>query len=137
MPQFYFLSIVANAFAGLLLAADYLGQKVPFFAEWRKLLANRTFEITLGVAVASTGVLKLIILSPREYAPVVGDLLPALAGILLGAVLLGEVLFNRTGHGGEKVKRAARIAIGYRVPIGIAGLIVAALHFVVPGVLFL
>jgi hypothetical protein len=37
MPQVYFLSIIANLLTGLLLAADYLGQKVAFFAEWRKL----------------------------------------------------------------------------------------------------
>jgi hypothetical protein len=49
MPQFYLLSILANAFTGLLLAADYLGPKVTFFSEWKKLLENRVATITAGV----------------------------------------------------------------------------------------
>jgi hypothetical protein len=137
MPQFYFLSIVANAFVGLLLAADYLGQKVPFFKEWRTLLENRTAKVSLGIAVAAIGVIKLIVPSPGESVAVVGDLLPALTGILLGAILLGESFRSRVEKAGAKVEQVARVVISYRVPIGIAAMIIAALHFLFPQVLFL
>jgi hypothetical protein len=137
MPQFYLLSVLANAFTGLLLSADYLGRKVPFFAEWRKLLENRTAKITLGIVAAAVGVLKLIVRSPGEGVAVVGDLLPAVAGILLGAVLLGESFRGHVGKAGEKVDQVARAVIGYRVPIGIAAMVVAGLHFLFPQVLFL
>ncbi len=137
MPQFYFLSIVVNAFVGLLLSADYLGQKVAFFAEWRKLLENRTAKIALGIVAAAVGVMKLITRSPGEGVAVVGDLLPAAAGILLGAILLGESFRGRVEQAGAKVEQVARAVIGYRVPIGITAMIVAGLHFLFPQVLFL
>jgi hypothetical protein len=137
MPQFYLLSILANGFAGLLLAADYLGPKVAFFSEWKKLLENRAAKVTLGIVVGAIGVLKLIVSSPGETVPVVGDLLPALAGILLGAILLGESFRARVEQAGEKVDRVARAVIGYRVPIGITAMVIAALHFLFPQVLFL
>jgi hypothetical protein len=137
MPQVYFLSIIANLLTGLLLAADYLGQKVAFFAEWRKLLQNRTAEITLGIAVAVIGVIKLIVFSPGEHVAVVGDLLPGLMGLVLGAVLLGQAFRSRVEKAGPKADQVARVVIGYQVPIGIAGMVVATLHFLFPQVLFL
>lgn len=137
MPQFYLLSVLANAFTGLLLSADYLGTKVAFFTEWRALLENRKAKVTLGIVTAAVGVLKLIVRSPGEYTAVIGDLLPAVAGILLGAILLGESFRGHVEKAGEKVDRVARAVIGYRVPIGIAAMIVAGLHFLFPQVLFL
>ena len=35
MAQFYFLSILSNIVAGLTLAGDYLGEKIPFLASFR------------------------------------------------------------------------------------------------------
>lgn len=137
MPQFYLLSIVVNAFTGLLLSAEYLGRKVAFFTEWRKLLENRTFKVTLGIVAAAIGVLKLIVRSPGESVAVVGDLLPAMAGILLGAILLVESFRGRVEKAGDKVDRVANAVIGYRVPIGIAAMVIAGLHFLLPQILFL
>ncbi len=137
MPQLYFLSVFANLVTGLLLAADYLGQKTAFFAEWKKLLENRVAEILFGLGAAAIGILKLIIFSPGETVAVVGDLVPALTGLVLGAVLLGQAFRARVEKAGQKAERVARAVIGYQVPIGIFGMVVAVVHFLFPQVLFL
>jgi hypothetical protein len=68
---------------------------------------------------------------------VVGDLLPGLMGLVLGAVLLGQAFRSRVEKAGPKADQVARVVIGYQVPIGIAGMVVATLHFLFPQVLFL
>lgn len=137
MPQSYFLSVTANAFVGLLLASDYLGQRSAFFAEWRKLLGSRTAQIGIAAVAIAIGVLKLVAASPGETVPVVGDLLPALTGLALGVALLAEAFRAKVEASGSSVQKVAHIAVTYRVPLGVAGVLVAALHFLFPGTLFL
>lgn len=137
MAQFYLLSIVANVVAGLALSSDYLGKRVSFFTGFKMLRENRSAEITLGLVTAIFGVLKLIFKSPGEGVPVAGDLLPALAGIALGLILLGEAFRQKVEASSEAIEKASRTVLTYRVPVGIAGVAIALLHFFIPGVLIL
>jgi len=137
MPQFYLLSIVSNVLTGLVLSGDYLGSRLPFLAAFRSWLEHRGAAIALGVVTAVVGVFKLIILSPGERVPVAGDLLPALAGIALGATLFFEATLRRPSPSESKVDRYAKAMLTYRVPLGLAGLAVALLHFLFPGAVIL
>jgi len=137
MPQFYLLSIVSNVLTGLVLSGDYLGSRLPFLAAFRSWLEHRGAAIALGVVTAVVGVFKLIILSPGEKVPVAGDLLPALAGIALGATLFFEASLRRPNPSESKVDRYAKAVLSYRVPLGLAGLAVALLHFLFPGAVIL
>jgi len=137
VEQFYLLSIVANIVSGLALSSDYLGERVSFFTGLKRLRENRIAGITLGLVTAIIGVLKLIIKSPGEGIPVAGDLLPALAGVALGLFLLGEAFRQNVEASSEAIEKASRTVFSYRVPIGIAGVAIAVLHFFIPGVLFL
>ncbi|MDA3941250.1 MAG: hypothetical protein PF693_18390 [Spirochaetia bacterium] len=137
MVQIYLLSIVANVIAGITLASGYLGNKLSFFSVFKGLRENRVAEITLGLSTAVIGVLKLIIRSPAENIPVAGDLLPALAGIALGLILLSEAFRSKVEAASEPLEKASRVVFSYRVPVGIAGMIIGILHFFFSGVLFL
>ena len=61
MAQFYFLSILSNIVAGLTLAGDYLGEKIPFLASFKNLRANRPATVTIAIVTAIIGLIKLIV----------------------------------------------------------------------------
>ena len=136
MPQFYLLSVVMNVLAGLALAGDFLGEKLGFLAVWKNVRERRGLIIGIGVAAVAAGLLKLIFRSPGETIPVAGDLLPALLGIIQGGALLAEG-FRQRVEASEQLESVTRAVLSYRVPLGVAGLVVAFLHFLMPRVLFL
>jgi hypothetical protein len=136
MPQFYLLSVVTNVLAGLALAGDYLGEKIAFLSSWKGIRERRGVLIAIGVSAAVVGILKLIFRSPGESVYVAGDLLPALLGIVQGAALLAEG-FRQRVESSEPLESVSKAVLTYRVPLGIAGMVVAFLHFLMPRVLFL
>ncbi len=137
MPQLYLLSILANIVAGLTLAGDYLGAKFAFLASFKNLRENRPAQIVIGLCAAVIGVLKLIVLSPWETVPVAGDLLPALTGIVLGGLLLVEAFRQKVEAKGDSIEKLSKAVLSYRVPVGIAGVVIALLHFLFPGAVIL
>jgi hypothetical protein len=136
VAQLYLLSVVTNALAGMALAGEFLGDKLAFLSSWKNIRDRRGLLIGIGLAAAIVGVFKLIFRSPGEDVPVAGDLLPALLGIIQGAALLAEG-FRQRVEGSEKLESVSKAVLTYRVPVGIAGMVVAFLHFLMPGVLFL
>ena len=134
MAQFYLLSILANMIAGLTLAGDYLGEKMPFLASFKNLRANKAAQTIIAIASLVIGVIKLVVLSPGESVPVVGDILPALTGIVLGGILLIEAFRPTVDSRSESIQKISKAVLTYRVPVGIAGVAVAFLHFLLPGV---
>jgi hypothetical protein len=143
MPQFYLLSVVTTVVAGLVLSSDYLKTKSEFFGGFRFLQKNRTIQIAAGLVTAAVGVLKFIFRSPGEDIVVVGDLLPAAAGIILGIILIGEAFQQHPKEGaeqeklGKSVEKVTSRIRPYRIPVGIAGAVIGVLHFLFPRVLFL
>jgi hypothetical protein len=143
MPQFYLLSVVSTVVAGLVLSSDYLGTKSEFFGSFRFLQQNRSIQITTGLVTSVIGVLKLIFRSPGEGVIIVGDLLPAAAGIILGVILIGEAFRQHPKAEGapekveKSVEKVTEAIMPYRVPVGIAGAVVGLLHFIFPQILFL
>jgi len=137
MLQFYFLSIVANLLAGLALASDYLAERFGGFAPYSELFGHRNVRTSVGIAAFVIGFLKLLIRSTATDVPVVGDLLPALAGMAMGAALVVGLIRDRSGVPDEKASGFEKTLTIYRVPLGIAGIVIAVLHFLLPGALFL
>ena len=152
--QFYFLSIVINLLAGVILAGDYLAQRLPWMKTLLPELSSRSSGVTIGAITAGVGVLKLFVLANPLQIAIVGDLLPALAGIALGGVLIAVALnaeqadagggaegrAHPAGEGSSNVvvadgaaDKAVKLAAGYRTPAGLAGIAVALLHFLFPG----
>ena len=133
MIQFYFLSIVFNALAGYMLISeneDILEFKSGFS------LKDDTFKFIVGILSAVVGLLKLLSVIEGDV-PVIGDLLPALSGFLVGFVLIFE--HYRSHLSGELTEQRDKIVklLSYKRIIGVAALVVAALHFLFPKVLLL
>ncbi len=137
MAQFYLLSIFANIVAGLTLAGDFLGGRFAFLSSFKSLRENRAAQVIIGAVTLVVGVIKLFVGSPGELVAVAGDLLPALGGIILGGVLLVEAFRTHIEKKGEKATTISKAVLSYRVPVGIAGVAIALVHFLFPGVVIL
>ena len=132
MLQIYCLSIVLNAVLGYLLAFTEGEGELPFH------LDNETVRLVTGILASVTGLLK--ILSPVAVAgnvPVVGDLLPALAGIAGGGILILDFYRRHSTVNAPLLDRIAEIAEKNRKLTGFVCLGAAALHLIFYSVLFL
>jgi hypothetical protein len=96
---------------------------------------NDTFRLVLGILSAVTGILKL--LSPcMDNIPILGDLLPALMGLLAGFILVfgyyreHSSIANQEEEG--KLDRIGGVLLKYRKGFGVILLLTALLHFIFP-----
>jgi len=135
MLQFYFLSIALNVLAGYILITGDEGGVLEFKSGFS--LKDETFRFVVGILSVVTGLLK--ILSPIEGdVPVVGDLIPAITGLVCGFILIFEYYRNRSSlEASEHTERVDRILVSNKKIIGVAALVVAVLHFLFPKVLLL
>lgn len=128
MLQFYFLSISTLLLGGLSLIFAASEESTHSF---RRFISARTVQISVGVVAALVGIVKLFVRAPGDTVVVVGDLLPAAAGIALGLALLSGALGRRTEEN-EPLKKVQAISRYYRIPLGVVGIAAALAHFFVP-----
>jgi hypothetical protein len=136
MIQFYFLSILLNGLSGYALARDADDDAMALDTGFRFSLHNETCRFILGAATIVTGLLK-ILSSVRGDVPVVGDIVPALAGFLSGFVLVFEYYRSRSTLEPEHTEKLEQVLIHNKKWVGYFALVAAALHFLLPSVLFL
>jgi hypothetical protein len=164
MIQFYFLSVFLNLVGGYALVAGRDERKRGSLDGIRETLRDQTSRLVIGILVAVTGAFKLLTVI-RGDIPVVGDFLPAVAGITVGATLLlgvyrspvGDKLFGELegeAPGGSRPApeepvggdakagkarggRVERFLLENDAVVGIAGMIAGLVHFLFPAVLFL
>ncbi len=136
MVQFYLLSVLLNALTGfVILFADRAEER----GESRKIpemLYDETFRLVLGILTGVVGFFKLLTVV-RGDVPVVGDLLPALAGLAGAFMLLYEFYRNRGEATEENFSPFIRSVYSAKKYIGIGCMAIAVLHFLFPVVLFL
>ena len=137
MLQFYFLSVLTNLLAGVALTSEFLSKKFSAFTPFQDLFGKKGVKGSIGGLALVIGFLKLLIRSQPSDVPVAGDLLPALVGMGMGAALLFDMIKDRSETPLESVKSLEKVVLAYRVPLGIAGLVIGFLHFLLPGALFL
>ena len=135
MLQFYFMSIALNAIAGFLLISNDEGDKLEF--DTRFSFKDESFRFVVGILCLITGFMK--ILSPVEGSTIIiGDLIPAVVGIVSGFILIFEYYRNRsTLVSPEHSEKIDRHLVGNKRLIGFAAIIAAALHFLFPKALLL
>ncbi|MDR2922506.1 MAG: hypothetical protein LBU85_04075 [Treponema sp.] len=139
MVQLYLLSIVLNGFTGFLLVFGDMIEGGSTANGFKLFLSSWGFRLVLGVLAAITGVLKF--LSPiMNKMPILGDMLPALAGIAAGFILIfGFYRENsaKSDDSGGLLDRIGDTFLQYKKVVGVLLLIIAALHFLFPTALFL
>ena len=132
MIQLYALSVFANILTGLLVASE-AGEGTGFFGQLRKLFEENNLKFSLGVASLVIAVFKL--LGPIEGdVPIIGDLVPVLAGLATGAILLFDFFRASSSIKSTTVERLEGMVVDYRKAVGMAAAAAGALHFIVPTV---
>ena len=127
MAQFYLLSVLTLLLAGALAASDFLGERFGSLSVLSDITERRSLMLTIGSLTSAVGVMKFFIRAPFDTVPVAGDLLPAVVGIVTGAVLL---LRRADDQGGDETPRSPMtVLVEYRNPIGLAAIITGLLHF--------
>ncbi len=136
MIQFYFLSVFLNAAAGLALASRNDGATTGPLAGLRAFLSGDAPRLIVGSLSVVTAVFKF--LTPVEGdVPVIGDLAPALAGLLSGVALLLDYYRSKSDVASPGLERVFKLILGRRRALGVAALAAAALHFVFPRIVLL
>jgi hypothetical protein len=128
--QFYFLSIMANAVAGMVLASDSLVRRMTALVRLAEPFTGRRGKLLAGLASLLVGVGTLFV--PAAPPIVVGDLLPSVAGMVMGIALLFEVFKQDSLVPGERPEKSDRSPVGYRTTLGLLGIASAVLHFFLP-----
>jgi hypothetical protein len=131
MIQCYVLSILFNAASGFVLLKGDLGEENSLEKEFRFSFRSETFRLILGIVTVVTGILKL--LSPVNGGmPVLGDLLPALAGMGAGFIVLLEYYRNQSRLDDGGTSKVAEIVSRNRKWVGFAAIGAALIHFLFP-----
>jgi hypothetical protein len=135
MMQLYFLSVIANVLAGLVLGADYLGEKFEGYKGFSDIFTEKPANtLLLGVFVFLLGFLKLVF---AIGVPVVGDLFPALIGLFGGFILIFDYYKDRSTVESSSVESMNEFFTKFKPNIGALAIAVALLHFFLPRVIFL
>jgi len=135
MIQLYFLSVLCNGFCGYILFST--GREKSVFKEEITFFQNPTFHLVLGILSGIVGI--LVLLSPYNGIPILGDLIPSIAGIIAAFVIIFGV-YRRdvsSSDSDSKLERFGESLLRFRKVVGIILMIVAMVHFLFPQALFL
>ncbi len=136
MNQIYLLSVVVNLLAGVTLSYNFLESRLRLSSVFNSELFERPkFWFGLGAASFIVGFLKLI--SAQGDIPVIGDLLPAVSGLVMGLTLLVQFYRHRNEVVPNAVETLEKVFVDNKTAVGLAGLAIAVVHFLVPHILFL
>jgi hypothetical protein len=143
MIQLYLLAIILNGLIGFLFVLGDTVQDASTEKGFKNFFSSWGFRLVLGILAAITGVLKLLLPMPnseKTAIPILGDMLPALAGIVAGFILIfGFYRENSTksANVNGKLDLIGDTLLQYRKAVGISLLVIAVLHFLFPYALFL
>jgi hypothetical protein len=138
MYQLYYLSITINLIVGIVLARGVISGKFPSFGKFLEDIGEcEIFRLGGGIAATAVGILKLLLVTQGDLV-IVGDLFPALIGIVVGATLLFEYLREkRSGGLPPWMNRTGDFLVAGKRIWGIAAVAAAVLHFFFNQALFL
>lgn len=164
MAQFYFLSVLLNILAGLVLvygkslvqkkneisvsgddlfdtaesdgAENATTKDSVAYDAIHGTFENRTFRLVVGILAVFVGIMKILSVF-RNDIPVIGDLVPALAGLAGGAALLVEYYISSSAADSTIPDNIQTVFIDSRKYIGVFCLLAGLLHFVFPQVMLL
>ena len=143
MPQLYFMSVVLNGIIGFLFIFGDTGENDSVEKNMKFSFFSGGFRLILGISAALIGFLKLFLpykdFSSGSGIPILGDFLPALAGIAAGFMLLFD-FYREHSTKFENDNDFDRIGNTFLRNKKIAGFVlvaVALLHFIFPQALLL
>ncbi|TFG83038.1 MAG: hypothetical protein E4H20_06435 [Spirochaetales bacterium] len=136
MIQFYLLSVVMNLVAGYALFSSDTESKGGILDGVREFTRDQTIRLIMGILTFIVGFFKLLTVM-RGDIPVVGDLLPSLAGMAAGISLLLEFYRSNANVTTDTLDKLDRVFVANRRIVGIVAMSSALVHFLFANVLFL
>ncbi len=136
MLQIYFLTIMTNILAGLTISAPFLSKKIKGFDVYAGKMENRLFRVILGSITLITGIFTLLNRGIVDKVAFFGNLVPAISGMALGLILVIYYFFADDNES-KLVSTIKNLSDKYGIILGIAGIIIGLIHFLVPSALFL
>ncbi|MDR1316470.1 MAG: hypothetical protein LBK13_06310 [Spirochaetales bacterium] len=137
MYQLYFLSIIINLLVGIVLARSVAAGKFPSVGNFLQTVSEAgLFRLVGGIAAVAVGILKLLLVTAGDVL-ILGDLAPALAGIIAGTILLFEYSREKPLSLPAWLARVADFLIAGKTVWGIVAVAAAVLHFFFNQALFL
>ena len=137
MYQIYLLSVLTNVLAGVALSVGGMDEKLHLSSVFnRELMQNDGFRLGLGIVTFVVGFFKLLSVSEGDV-PVVGDILPAISGLVLGLILLLQYYRSRSNVSSPFVDTIDNIFGKNSAIFGTVGILIGVLHFLLHRVLFL
>jgi len=134
MIQIYLLSVILNALVGCYFAFELKIDQEIKYPKPLTFISNKNFKLIIGILTVATGILKL--LSSMDIV-FVGDLLPAIAGICGGVLILYEYYVDESKEETRKIEILEKFESSSKKYVGYICLIIAIVHFIAPKVLFL
>lgn len=149
MLQMYFLSIILNVLAGLILLSkkpvedttEAPEKKRNLIEDMNKSLSennffqNKSFALVIAILALLTGIIKLFCVAKGGII-ILGDLLPALAGITAGFAILLNYYLSTATVATNLPAFLKTIFVDNISWVGIIACTIALLHFIMPGVIF-
>lgn len=138
MLQFYLLSILLNCVAGFILISNKTPQAENESLETKTpdLFKDKTFKLVIGIMCCFSALVKLLTSFPGAV-PILGDLIPSVAGLLGGVSLLIEYYITQSPSEAKLNPKLETIFIANKKYIGILCILSALLHFLFPKVILL
>jgi hypothetical protein len=115
---------------GEVFSGDLGNPNIPVF------LKNESFRLILGVLTMVVGLLKILSATKGDL-PVIGDLVPAVVGLMAGFVLIFEFYHKQSVLEEDRPANVGRFLLDHKKMVGVAAIAAAALHFLFPTVLLL
>lgn len=137
MLQFYFLSILLNSLTGLtLIFNSYSDKAQDSLKNVPEFFTNKTFKLIIGILCCFTALIKLLTSFPGSIL-IMGDLLPAIVGILGGIAILIDYYLNNSPSETKLNPKLESVFVTNKKYIGILCILSALLHFLFPRVIIL
>lgn len=137
MYQIYFLSIITMLLSGVTLAFDRLDERIKIGSVFSEVTFKSIgFKLGLGMVTAFVGVFQFLTVAPGDVR-VVGDLIPAIAGIVAGTILVLQYYQEKSTVESKLIETLDRVFVQNAANIGMLVLLVALSHFLFHRVLFL
>ncbi len=136
MIQFYLLSVLLNIVAGYALYSFESEPRGSLFDGIRVFMKDQTVRLIMGILTFTVGFFKLLTVM-RGDVPVVGDLLPSVAGMGVGVTLLLEFYRSTASVTTDAIDKLDKIFIANKRVVGIIAMVSGLVHFLFANVLFL
>ncbi|MCD6342363.1 MAG: hypothetical protein J7L76_01100 [Spirochaetaceae bacterium] len=135
MFQLYLLTVLTTVLAGLALATGFLSNRFERFSEYTDFMGNPVYRIILGGVSVLVGIINLFPSYTGDIA-VLGNLLPSLAGIVTGLLLIAEYFSSRRTEEESKTvdiaEKVEKFSGPYLTIVGISSIVIGILHAIIP-----